>query len=246
VTVKRAPYQSLHQKADTVFYYFGRKGRLAPKYPAPQHDLVIEPFAGSGAYSLYWKPEDALLIDIDPHVVDLWHQIIDLGPEGIEAYPPPEVGSRTSESWHLAAMASKSGSPGGGSMKVSKFALQNFETSRRMALRSHAVGSRFSYTQGTYRDAPSVEATWFIDPPYQAVKTGYRSGSSTVDFWDLGEWVMERKGLVIVCEGPGASWLPFRPFLNLRALNGFDSKGSLKTEMWWCNQPDIFDQYSLD
>jgi hypothetical protein len=34
------------------FSFFGSKWRVAPHYPAPERDLIIEPFAGSAGYSL--------------------------------------------------------------------------------------------------------------------------------------------------------------------------------------------------
>lgn len=44
-------------------------------------------------------------------------------------------------------------------------------------------------------------------------------GSSTIDYKVLGEWVLSLPGQVIVCEGDGADWLPFKLF----------RRGSLKT-----------------
>ena len=38
-----------------VLNYFGSKVSTAHKYPAPKHDLIIEPFAGGAGYSLcHW------------------------------------------------------------------------------------------------------------------------------------------------------------------------------------------------
>lgn len=41
-----------------MFYYYGRKKQLAKLYPKPNYSVIIEPFAGSAAYSLFdenWK-----------------------------------------------------------------------------------------------------------------------------------------------------------------------------------------------
>ncbi len=35
------------------FAYYGAKHGLAPKYPRPQHRVIVEPFAGSAAYSVH-------------------------------------------------------------------------------------------------------------------------------------------------------------------------------------------------
>lgn len=36
-----------------MFYYYGAKNLLSRYYPEPKHDIIIEPFAGSAAYSCY-------------------------------------------------------------------------------------------------------------------------------------------------------------------------------------------------
>ena len=36
-----------------MFYYYGRKKQIIRHYPSPNYDTIIEPFAGSAAYSLY-------------------------------------------------------------------------------------------------------------------------------------------------------------------------------------------------
>ena len=41
-----------------MFYYYGRKKQIAKYYPKPNFNTIIEPFAGSAAYSLHndnWK-----------------------------------------------------------------------------------------------------------------------------------------------------------------------------------------------
>ena len=41
-----------------MFYYYGRKKQIAKCYPKPNFNTIIEPFAGSAAYSLHndnWK-----------------------------------------------------------------------------------------------------------------------------------------------------------------------------------------------
>ena len=62
---------------------------------------------------------------------------------------------------------------------------------------------------GEYRDIPNIAATWFVDPPYQRSGKFYRV--NTVDYAELGDWCLSRKGPVCVCEQSGATWLPFAP-----------------------------------
>jgi len=67
--------------------------------------------------------------------------------------------------------------------------------------------------EGDYTAAPNVEATWFIDPPYEG-RAGslYVHKSDAIDYPTLGEWCRSRRGQAIVCEADGAQWLPFRSF----------------------------------
>jgi hypothetical protein len=70
--------------------------------------------------------------------------------------------------------------------------------------------------EGAYGAAPDVDATWFIDPPYQVAGKRYRCGSKGIDYAALGAWCATRQGQVIVCENVGAAWLPFRPWREIR------------------------------
>ena len=80
--------------------------------------------------------------------------------------------------------------------------------------------------EGGYDLAPDVEATWFIDPPYNnAVGRYYIHGPEALDYESLGRWCQSRRGQVMVCENDGAEWLPFSPFETLKAgVNGSGSK----------------------
>jgi hypothetical protein len=64
--------------------------------------------------------------------------------------------------------------------------------------------------EGDYSLAPDPLATWFIDPPYQGAGKYYVHGSAGLDYGKLAKWCLARRGQPIVCEQPGAVWLPFR------------------------------------
>ena len=218
-----------------MFYYFGRKGRLAPLYPPPRHDLVIEPFAGSAAYTMHWKPEHALLIDKDEATVGLWRRLCGMTKAEILAAPGPVAGEMTADYWHITAMVSHdlcSWGPGDSRKVSTKVGSEWFDTRpRRYAANNVATAVRYAYAEGTYRDAPNVEACWYIDPPYQNVK-GYRHGNAGIDYADLADFCLTRRGQVIVCEQAGADWLPFRPFSRL-----VSSVNTTTQEVWWTNDP---------
>lgn len=84
--------------------------------------------------------------------------------------------------------------------------------------------------EGDYTEAPDIEATWFIDPPYDN-RAGSYYAKQVNDYASLAVWCQGRKGQVLVCENEGADWLPFSPFATLKAgINGSGSK-----EMFWCS-----------
>jgi hypothetical protein len=65
-----------------------------------------------------------------------------------------------------------------------------------------------------YFDMPDLEATWFVDAPYQVKGAAYPF--SEMDFGELAAWCQSRRGQVIVCEEYGADWLPFVPFRQVK------------------------------
>jgi hypothetical protein len=168
-----------------VFYYYGRKGRAASTYPAPEYSVVIEPFAGSMAYSLHWQPPSAMGIERDSKVHALWHRLVNMSAEEIETFPAPVLGKRAIDPWYLQAVSSKDKL----SVRyrtVNEFMIVHFERQRRLALKRLDYARTVLYALGDYRQAPDIEATWFIDPPYQDVKGGIGTGTSTTTSWPSG------------------------------------------------------------
>lgn len=86
--------------------------------------------------------------------------------------------------------------------------------------------------EGEWHDAPDVEATWYVDPPYNnRAGACYVHGPRGVDFEQLAEACRILRGQVIVCENEGATWLPFQPFATFKAgVNGHGSR-----EVIWTN-----------
>lgn len=85
----------------------------------------------------------------------------------------------------------------------------------------------------SYENAPDVPATWFVDPPY-AGRAGRYYREKFTDYARLAEWSKSRQGQVIVCEQEGADWLPFRPFRNIKALDGKHGRKH-SAEVIWTN-----------
>lgn len=314
-----------------MFYYYGAKTRLAPLYPKPESELIVEPFAGSAGYSVHHltkgTAQSALLYDIDPRVVEMWDRLLGMTPDAIMRLPAPTVGSRTSDP--LVITVATSNTWGSGSRKAAAYATKSYLktylklckahhllldrdalTSKEIAahlgwddwytrsiLRAletsgHAIGTprlqrdtpgripiewrigrideprpeqreaqasertvtprmasmwpfmqhrmaklipllkgRVEVHEGSYESIPNIEATWFIDPPYQSTGTSVPNSGyiATVDHQELGRWTAERAGQVIACDQMGADWLPFRTLV--QQLN---CQGSWSTEVAWC------------
>lgn len=58
------------------FSFYGGKYRAAPRYPAPAHRLLIEPFAGSAGYAVRHWTKLVVLYDADPILAGVWDYLI--------------------------------------------------------------------------------------------------------------------------------------------------------------------------
>lgn len=200
--------------------YFGGKGRLAPLYPLPKHNLIIEPFAGGAAYSWLYHTKDIWLNDVDKQIMGLF-----------KILQSPNFSARLTNILKTVSF--------GKGCDVSKIEMDddvklvinfftNIGTSKRNTITSwaypkfhqrlvHLVNDSWKVknwhlSTKTYLDLPNTKATWFIDPPYQHEGSHYKFNNSTIDYSQLADWCKTRKGQVIVCESYKANWLPFVPF----------------------------------
>jgi len=213
------------------FSYYGGKWRAAPRYPKPMFDTIVEPFAGSAGYALRYPNLRIVLIDADPIIAGLWAYLIGASEAEILSLPDLAEGSTVDdlevceEARHLVGFWLNGGcaaprkTPGAWMRDGSHSAANFWGAPIRARIASQLAGIRhWTITHGTYADAPDLEATWFVDPPYQAAGKHYRH--SDVDFPHLATWCKARRGQVMVCENVGADWGPFRPFLDVKATSG--------------------------
>lgn len=203
-----------------MFYYYGRKKKLAPKYPQPLHPVIVEPFAGSAAYSLHgdnWK-KTVILSEINAMVYGIWKYLQSASKEDILKLPDPPVGTNIRETYKT--------------LSIEELDLMGLHTGIGKPTRRSVVGKFSRWGAGKkyisenihkvkhwqihnchYKDLEfDGEATWFIDPPYQHAGVVYKS-YQTVDYDHLKEWTLSRKGLVIACgDYDRDTWLPFVSF----------------------------------
>ena len=206
-----------------MFYYYGRKKQIAKYYPKPNYDTIVEPFAGSAAYSLYkenWQKR-VILIEKDKKVFDIWNWLVNTATvDEIKNLPVLKVGEKSSEFLHIIHAVTKMAFQFK-TIKVTAVLERNWEISKRIMAQNLYKIKHWEIINGDYTDAPDIRATWFIDPPYKGeAGLGYRYGSNMIDYEDLATWALQRKGDLIFCEGRDGDYLPFRPLVDLKGVAG--------------------------
>ncbi len=216
--------------------YYGGKWRAAPRYPKPQHDTIIEPFAGSAGYSLRYANRRVILVEKYPVIAEMWRYLIGVSSKEIRSIPTvtsvddlpawvPQGGRwLVGSTLNAATTAPRRTLSAGLSALGGRFDGWTPATRERVA---QSVGSirHWQIIEGDYTAAPDIEATWFIDPPYNnGPGMRYVHGPSSLDYQALGDWCQARRGRVVVCENEGADWLPFQPFATFKP--GVNGKGS--------------------
>lgn len=214
------------------FPYYGSMWNRARYFPAPQHDIVKEPFAGSAGYSLFYDCRRVDLFDRDPIICGVWDYLLSASPDEIMALPNmPEVGDSVDNyalpqeaKWLIGFWLNR----GSSQPKKSRTAfgarrdraqlLWGRKAKERIVGQIPIIEEGWTITEGSYERAGDEEATWLIDPPYAEKGRFYRF--SEVDYGALAEWARARTGLVMVCEQAGADWLPFEPLGSFKSTRG--------------------------
>jgi len=210
-----------------MFYYYGRKKQIAKYYPAPNYETIIEPFAGAAAYSLYknnWEKR-VVLVEKDTKVFDIWNWLIHTATvDEIKRMPELKVGEKSSEFLHIVHAATKMAFHFK-TIKVTPVLARNWEISKRVFAENLYKIKHWEIICDDYKNSPDIEATWFIDPPYDGESgMGYRFSSKMLNYNELAEWTKKRKGEIIFCESEQADYLPFRPLIELKGIAGKVSK----------------------
>jgi hypothetical protein len=74
-----------------MFSYYGSKSNIVKLYPKPKFPSIVEPFAGSGKYSLRYFDNDVLLIDKYEVIINIWKWLQKCSPSDILKLPRPKV-----------------------------------------------------------------------------------------------------------------------------------------------------------
>lgn len=224
------------------FGFFGSKWKLAPLYPTPKHNTIVEPFAGSAGYALRYHRRRVILRDVDPIIVGIWRYLLRSSAAELLALPDLPEGASVDDLTRLPQEARwfigqwLGASPTSPRKHASKWMRDGRwptrfwgEATRRRIARQIDQIRHWRVEEGSYEDAPSLEATWFVDPPYQVAGTRYRIGSQHIDFPALASWCRTRRSQVVVCENEGATWLPFQPIAGIQTSR----RGKRSLEAAW-------------
>ncbi len=211
-------------KIGPLFKCFGSKWQAAKRYPAPEHDHIIEPYAGGAGYSLNYCDKKVTIWDADPHLSELWRWLISsASAQDVRDIPIGlSVGTdirtlglsrgqqlllknwqRTNNVGNCWTISPWGSSPG-----------QWTESTRsRVADEVHAVKHWCLWATSWSIEMP---ATWFVDPPYLY---NYRYSRALPEFNHLtlaaNVGQIDSRSLVIVCEalekktGTLPGYLPF-------------------------------------
>jgi site-specific DNA-adenine methylase len=215
-----------------MFSYYGSKSKLIKYYPQPIFDTIIEPFAGSAQYSFNYWWKNIILIEKDKRTANVWKYLIDEAtPDQILALPLFEKGEKIIHSnpaiRDLIALESNRGSAGTPRLTPQNRSRWTDGGRERIAANLYKI-KNWKIIEGNYTLAPDIEATYFIDPPYNN-KAGRQYHTKFFDYEKLAKWCTSRNGQVIVCENEGADWLPFR------FLRSFHGNKYIRNEMIWTN-----------
>lgn len=202
-------------KLTSMFPYFGSKGTSGRTYPPPRPDLdrLVEPFAGSAAYAFaHWKKR-VTLYDVSPKVCGIWEWLIRSSQADVLALPSlvhdvRDAGLCQEAAWLVGFWCNPGSARPKHVMTTWAKAGKGWSKAVKEAVAVNLFRIRhWQVVCKSYADAPDVEATWFVDPPYQRSGTAYEF--SDVDYGHLRTWATARRGRVICCGQPGDDWADF-------------------------------------
>ena len=204
-----------------MFSYYGSKSKIVKYYPEPKYDTIIEPFAGSARYSLLYCEHSVILNDIYQTIYQIWDYLINKATkEDIQSIPEitRDISTKnlniSDDIRTLMGFMVGEGryTPG---YKYSPWSFRDKEITRckNRILKDLDCIKHWQVFCKDYTDLENIEATWFIDPPYQ--HGGKYYAKNKINYNELADWCLSRRGQVIVCENMKADWLPFEPLKEL-------------------------------
>lgn len=223
-----------------IFGYVGQKRGLIECYPPPTRGVIVEPFAGSAGYARRWGAgRRVILVEKVDWLAKMWQWLVradpyeildlplleDIPSEGLNAMTGLRPEARSLIGIKLCLGTNPANLPTMMGRHHRDTGIKMFWNEQGRQAVADAVPHirQWEIIHGDYRSAPDIDATWFVDPPYERLPDMY--GARVSDYQDLGHWCRSRRGQVIVCEDERARWLPFKP-LNMERRSKLNSSSS--------------------
>lgn len=215
--------------------YYGSKSKIVKLYLPPTKDIIIEPFAGTARYSLMYWEKDVRLYDLNPKIITMWHYLQSATEKDLLSLPKLNIGDdlrnfdlSEGERCFLGFCVNE----GSANPKnvLTKWGNRRFSDKIKKVSESLFKIRHWDVKLGSYESIENIDATWFIDPPYQFGGEYYPFSNKNLDFNQLAEWCKERNGQTIVCENTKSNWLPFEP---MKQIQG--QRNTFTTEAVWYN-----------
>lgn len=228
-----------------MFSYYGSKSKIVDLYPPPKFDKIIEPFAGSARYALKYWHKDVLLVDKYDVVIRIWKWLQQCSKQDILGLPKFETGvdlrkcNLSEEELLFLGMCAGIASTQP-RYKISSYAGEQNGRKNRFKLIAEKIHQikHWEIRLGSYTEIENIEATWFVDAPYQF--GGHAYVENKIDFGGLSEWCKQRIGQTIVCENTKANWLPFMPITKIQGAGQ-----TFTTEAIWSNHKTNYDDFQI-
>lgn len=215
------------------FSYYGAKYTVAKYVGPPRAALVIEPFAGSAAYSTrYAATRRVALYDISEDICALWDWLIKcsewdvrLIPDYFDNYEQVERLPRGA-SLLVRFWISKGRTEPSCTLSPWYFQYRNAKDCRVWGpsvkdriIKQKPYIAKWTCENLPYWKVPMRDGHWHVDPPY-ANDAGSRYPFSNVNYADLALWCRNLPGTVDVFDNEGATWLPFKPLCEVVVSRG--------------------------
>lgn len=209
-----------------MFSYYGSKGKIAKLYPPPAHGHIIEPFAGSARYAMLYPDREVTLVDKFHKIVAVWRYLRQASTADILSLPDIEPNDdlrnhtqlSDAERWFIGFQLN--GGTSDTRYKVTGTGTFNrWRTGKKRIAEDVNKIRHWNIVHGDFQCLANVEATWYVDPPYQFGGQEYKHPFKKLDVVELAQFCTSRRGQVIVCENTKANWLPFRPLVEHRGSN---------------------------
>lgn len=196
-------------KIGPLFKWFGSKWQSAKHYPAPNHDIIVEPFAGGAGFSLNYSDRRVVIWEDDPNLARLWTWLIsEANSQSILDIPcnlPVGLDIRTlglSEGQQLILKHWQRTNNVGDCWTISPWGhLPGQWTENTRARVADQVGAVAHWEFRQPIEIIDTPAHWFIDPPY-LYNYRYRSSLGNFNYASLQSFVetINNKSKVVVCE----------------------------------------------